>query len=382
MTKRRGLGTSLLGQGQGSNMEAVKIEAVLKASGQKNPGQVELRHVPPERLQTGLFQPREQVDTGSADFRALVTSVKENGVLLPLIAREAPKTDGGSKKSGGKPELQLIAGHRRLAAAIEAKLKRVPVHVRDVDDLGAHAIALTENLAREDLLPWEEAQSIAELASQLESAGKSSSVRTLARLTGRSTGHAHASLTIGRALLPDVKEGSLKASTLNTLPRTALEILAAAKSPETRTRLLAVTSSSEAPGRDLQKIARIAEPLEWENPGRDLQKVEQVARALGWDGPADLRKLTRIARQLGWDELSRPLQADEIASIAENMEWATEDARRRRAYTVEVPDQKKVASRSIKFYVRDWSSIDQKAARHILDRLGPVLDELTKRAQG
>lgn len=101
---------------------------------------------PPDRLHRGRFQPRNPIDDAALDD--LAASIRELGILEPLIVRPiVGKTD----------DYEILAGDRRWRAAQKAGMDRVPVIVRDVDDRTAAAIALVENLQREDLNPVEEA---------------------------------------------------------------------------------------------------------------------------------------------------------------------------------------------------------------------------------
>ncbi len=92
----------------------------------------------------GKFQPREVFDP--AKLKELIDSIKEKGILQPLIVR--PKGD----------KYELIAGERRLRAAKELGLSQVSVVIKDVKDDDALEIALVENLQRDDLNPMEEAK--------------------------------------------------------------------------------------------------------------------------------------------------------------------------------------------------------------------------------
>lgn len=97
-------------------------------------------------------QPRKYFD--SAKMHALVESVREYGILEPLLVR--PLTDG---------EYELVAGERRLRAAKEVGLDVVPIVSRELDDQDSIRIALIENLQREDLNPVEETEAILNLLS-------------------------------------------------------------------------------------------------------------------------------------------------------------------------------------------------------------------------
>jgi len=96
-----------------------------------------------DKIRVNRYQPRTHFDQQKLDD--LIASIKEHGVIQPLTVRKA--ADG----------YELIAGERRLRAAREAKLAKVPVHVIEADDQTALALALIENLQRDDLNPIEEA---------------------------------------------------------------------------------------------------------------------------------------------------------------------------------------------------------------------------------
>jgi ParB family chromosome partitioning protein len=101
--------------------------------------------------------PRQGFD--EAEMATLVESIREHGVLEPLIVR-ARKLHAGDAGDGG---FTLIAGERRWRAAQKAGLKEVPVVVKEVDDLRAFELALVENLQRADLNPIEEAEAFRRL---------------------------------------------------------------------------------------------------------------------------------------------------------------------------------------------------------------------------
>ncbi|MBL4850660.1 MAG: ParB/RepB/Spo0J family partition protein, partial [Gammaproteobacteria bacterium] len=109
-----------------------------------------LRQIAIEDLQPGRYQPRR--DMREEALQTLAESIKAQGVIQPIVVRAID--------SGG---YEIIAGERRWRAAQLASLHEVPVVVRDVDDRAAIAIALIENIQREDLNPLEEAQSLQRL---------------------------------------------------------------------------------------------------------------------------------------------------------------------------------------------------------------------------
>lgn len=106
--------------------------------------------LPIDRLQAGRYQPRTRMD-GEA-LAELADSIRAQGVIQPILVRPL-----------GAGRYEIIAGERRFRAAQMAGLTEVPVAVRDVADDAALAMALIENIQREDLNPLEEAQGVARL---------------------------------------------------------------------------------------------------------------------------------------------------------------------------------------------------------------------------
>ncbi len=109
-----------------------------------------LRELRLDDLVPGRFQPRTQMDEGA--LYELAESIKAQGVMQPVLVRPLP--DG---------RFEIIAGERRTRAARLAGLDSVPALVREVDDQATLAMALIENLQREDLNPLEEARGVARL---------------------------------------------------------------------------------------------------------------------------------------------------------------------------------------------------------------------------
>src|SRR5450755_2419449 len=137
------------------------------------------------RIKPGKYQPRTRMDETA--LNELADSIREQGLMQPILVRPV---DGG--------RFEIIAGERRWRAAQRAGLKEVPALVRSVPDQAALALALIENIQREDLNPLEEAQGIARLISEFRlthdaaaaAVGRSrSAVSNLLRLT--QIGRAH-----------------------------------------------------------------------------------------------------------------------------------------------------------------------------------------------
>jgi ParB family chromosome partitioning protein len=109
-----------------------------------------MRMLPLEQLQPGKYQPRSHMD--GERLQELADSIKAQGLIQPIVVRPV-----------GKDRFEIIAGERRWRAAQLASLREVPVVVRDSDDHAALAMALIENIQREDLNPLEEATALQRL---------------------------------------------------------------------------------------------------------------------------------------------------------------------------------------------------------------------------
>lgn len=143
-TNRKGLGglgrgfDTLLGPGDSVNFDEVR----------------QIIELPIDELHAGRYQPR--TDWAEEPLEELAASIRREGVISPVIVR--PVGLG----------YEIIAGERRTRAAKLAGLERVPAIVRDVDDRRAAAMALIENIQREDLNPIEEAEGIKRLMDEFE----------------------------------------------------------------------------------------------------------------------------------------------------------------------------------------------------------------------
>jgi ParB family chromosome partitioning protein len=136
------------------------LEALLGGDGDFNQGAgvagAAPSSLPVTQLQPGKYQPRTRMDEGA--LNELAQSIKTQGVMQPVLVRPVGEADGAIR-------YEIIAGERRFRAAQLAGLESIPVLVRDVDDQAAAAMALIENIQREDLNPLEEAQGIQRLIS-------------------------------------------------------------------------------------------------------------------------------------------------------------------------------------------------------------------------
>jgi ParB family chromosome partitioning protein len=129
------------------------LEALLQGNGLSN--NETLLRVNVSQLRPGKYQPRTLMDEVS--LSELATSISTQGIIQPILARELPSGD-----------YEIIAGERRWRAAQIAGLTQVPVLIRNVRDADALALAIIENIQREDLNPLEEALGIQRLISEFE----------------------------------------------------------------------------------------------------------------------------------------------------------------------------------------------------------------------
>jgi ParB family chromosome partitioning protein len=172
-----------------------------------------LREIPVDLLQRGRYQPR--LDIRQDSLEELANSIRAQGVVQPIVARPIGKT-------GDTQRYEIVAGERRWRAAQMAGLEAIPAVVRDIPDEAAIAMALIENIQREDLNPLEEARALDRLIREFdlthgeaaEAVGRSrASVSNLLRLLDLSDkvkpmlearqiemGHARALLSIGDAV--------------------------------------------------------------------------------------------------------------------------------------------------------------------------------------
>jgi ParB family chromosome partitioning protein len=163
----------------------------------ESPVERALGTVPIEKLSPGRLQPRHRFS--EEELEALASSIRENGILQPILVRPA----------AGGAGYEIVAGERRWRAAQRARLHEVPVIIRELDDRAALELALVENIQRQDLNPIEEAQGYHRLIEEFGYAAEE-----LARHVGRSRSHVANMLrllTLPAAVRTMVEEGALTA---------------------------------------------------------------------------------------------------------------------------------------------------------------------------
>ncbi len=142
--KKRGLGRGL--------------DALLGGDGDSPPASAqegELRMLPIQQIQSGRYQPRRHWNEEALD--ELAASIKVQGLIQPVVVREL-----------GKHRYELIAGERRWRAAQRAQLDAIPALVKNVAEAAVPAMALIENIQRQDLTPLEEADALKRLIDEFD----------------------------------------------------------------------------------------------------------------------------------------------------------------------------------------------------------------------
>jgi ParB family chromosome partitioning protein len=198
----------VLGRNLSSMLSKSTLRHAVERTGTELSGDASLRKLPLDRIRPGPYQPRSVFDPDS--LQELADSIRAQGVIQPIVVR--PVGD----------DYEIIAGERRWRAAQQAGSEEIPAIVRDVGDEEAVALALIENIQRENLNPLEEAAALKRLVEDFqlthqeaaEAVGRSrSTVSNLLRLLELSEevremvdarhlemGHARALLSLSHAL--------------------------------------------------------------------------------------------------------------------------------------------------------------------------------------
>ena len=156
--KKRGLNKglgALLAATNATDKSLQSASASQDGSGTDNLKGAELQELPVDLIQRGKYQPRRDMDPDA--LQELADSIRVQGVMQPIVVR--PISD---------KKYEIIAGERRWRATQIAQLDTIPVVIKDVSDEAAIAMALIENIQREDLNPIEEASSLQRLQQEFE----------------------------------------------------------------------------------------------------------------------------------------------------------------------------------------------------------------------
>jgi ParB family chromosome partitioning protein len=147
MDKKRGLG-----KGLNVMLSSTAATAVMQ---RREESKGALRAMPVEMMQRGKYQPRKEIHADS--LQELADSIRAQGIIQPIVVRPVAES-----------RYEIIAGERRWRAAQLAGLSEIPVLIRDVPDEAAMAMALIENIQRENLNPIEEAVALQRLLDECE----------------------------------------------------------------------------------------------------------------------------------------------------------------------------------------------------------------------
>ncbi|MGB3292680.1 MAG: ParB/RepB/Spo0J family partition protein [Phormidesmis sp.] len=264
-------------------------------------------------------QPRRYFD--SERMLQLEKSIKEHGVLEPVLVRPLPGTN---------TKYELVAGERRYRAAKKAGLRDLPVVIKKMDDQEAGQIALIENLQREDLNPIEETEGILNLLELELKRSRTDVLNLLYRMRNESNGKSSQNVLtsdeakdvealfgyLGRlswesfitTRLPLLKlpEDVLEALREGSLAYTKAQTIARIKDPMQRSKVLMEAVSKDLSLNHIKK--RIAELKGDDNKSDDHglpslktraeNALKQIKRTKIWDDPAKKKKLERLVSQL------------------------------------------------------------------------------------
>jgi ParB family transcriptional regulator, chromosome partitioning protein len=275
------------------------IISLLSPEGSQRPTGV--RYIPLDRIEANPGQPRMTFD--EAALAELAASIKEHGVLQPVLVRPQP---------GGGHGYQLVAGERRWRAARVAGLREVPALIEQIDDDTSLEIALIENLQREDLSPLEEA-----LMYQRMVDDHGYSVRKLAQKIGKDKGYVENRLRLADAPAEIKQLVSLRKDTLSH----AYELLKI-DDPRRRRRLAEQVASGELSLVKLReriegrpRVVRSGEAEPETEPGDelDMPAVDPNRRAPTGD---DALMTAKASLSEALDDLAAVLGVQTIAQIA------------------------------------------------------------------
>ena len=257
--RQRGLGrglSALLGE---NVAESAPVDGGVQPTG--------VRAVPIESLKPNPDQPRKQFS--AENLEELTASIRDKGVLQPILVRAQPGEDG---------MWQIIAGERRWRAAQAARLRNVPIIERPMDDVEVMEVAIIENVQRADLNPVEEAMAYGSLISRF---GRTQDA--LAGVVGKS--RSHVANTLRLLQLPD---SVLNHVMENRLSAGHARALITAPNPEA---LAEQVLSKGLNVRQTEALARRA---------ADGPKASKAKPVLGGEGAADVAALEQdLADALG-----------------------------------------------------------------------------------
>jgi ParB family transcriptional regulator, chromosome partitioning protein len=252
-------------RGLGRGLSALLGDTAAVGAREGSPSSETPQQLPLDRLHPNPDQPRRHF--GESELAELAESIREHGVLQPILVRPAPGASG---------DYQIVAGERRWRAARQAGLQFAPVLVRTLDDAEVAEIAIIENVQRADLSPLEEAQGYRSL---MERFGRTQDA--IAKTVGKSRSHVANALRLLH--LPTGVREHLAAGRLSAGHARAI---AAAPDPE---RLARHIVDGELSVREAEALARRSQ-----STSSDTQGATRVARAKDADTEALEQDLSNV----------------------------------------------------------------------------------------
>ena len=258
------------------------LAALLGEDTQVQPKDASIQLLALDILAPGPFQPRRQVDP--AELAALADSIREQGVLQPILARPDPEAPG---------RYQIIAGERRWRAAQQAGLHEIPALVRVLTDVTAMAAALVENLQREDLNPIDEGEGYRRLIEDF-----SLTQERVAESVGKSRSHVANTMRLLKLPQPvqtELRRGAISAGHARALlthpdpARAALAVIAQGLNVRQTEALTARHSDGDGPAKGREARVKDPDVLSLE---RDLQERLGLAVSINARGPGGVLQVT------------------------------------------------------------------------------------------
>jgi ParB family chromosome partitioning protein len=258
------------------------LAALLGEDTPAQPKDALIQLLPLDILSPGPFQPRRQLDP--AELAALADSIREQGVLQPILARPDPGASG---------RYQIIAGERRWRAAQQAGLHEIPALVRMLTDITAMAAALVENLQREDLNPIDEGEGYRRLIEEF-----SLTQERVAESVGKSRSHVANTmrlLKLPAAVQMELRRGAISAGHARALlthpdpARATLAVIAQGLNVRQTEALTARQSDTDSPPKSREP--RVKDP-DTQAVERDLQDRLGLAVSISPRGQGGVLQLT------------------------------------------------------------------------------------------
>jgi ParB family chromosome partitioning protein len=168
---------------------AAKVQAISAAGPVVSGSGLSIRTLPRVALHAAPWNARTSFDEDA--MRGLCASIREHGILVPLIVRPLPLPHLHSSKEADADVdgYEIVAGHRRFLVASELKIEELPCDVRRLNDQEAREIALTDNLQRSDLSALEEAEGYQQMFQLAGDAGRKLTPADVAAKVGKPEAH-------------------------------------------------------------------------------------------------------------------------------------------------------------------------------------------------